>query len=76
MVYVPLFEDWIVMNYARLSVNVPCVVMGGAIVLSTRIVVPALDLFERPMGMPSFQKEVPYQNSMPLAASLTPSFPR
>ncbi len=65
-----------VMNYARPSVNLPCAVIRGAIVLSTRMAVSALVLFERPMGMPSFQKEVPCQNSMPLAASLTPSFPR
>jgi len=63
---VPLSGDWIVMNCARPLINVPWAVMKGAIILSTRMAVPALVLFERPMGMPSFQKEFPCQNSMPL----------
>jgi hypothetical protein len=42
------------MNYARPSIRVPCVVMNGAVALSTRMAVPMLILCERPIGMPSF----------------------
>ncbi len=73
MVNVPLSGNWIVLSYAWPSINVPWAVMRGAIVLSTRMAVPALVLFECPMGMPSFQKEFPCQNSMPLAEIWTPS---
>ncbi|CAK9191103.1 unnamed protein product [Sphagnum troendelagicum] len=35
-----------------------------------------LILWEHPIGMPSFQKELPRQNSMPLAEPWASSFPR
>jgi hypothetical protein len=44
MVRVPLSGDWTVMNSVRPSIRVPCVVMSGAITLSTRMAVPALVL--------------------------------
>ncbi len=44
--------------------------------LSTKMAVPTLILFECPIGMPSFQKEAPYQNSIPLVGIWTPFFPR
>ncbi len=67
MVKDPLSGDWSVMNYAHPSIRIPCSLMRGAIALSTRIVVPALVLCERPMGIPSFQKELPFQYSIPMA---------
>ncbi len=60
MVNMPLPRGWRVMNYARPSIRVPCVVMNGAVALSTRMAVPTLILCERPIGMPSFQKELSY----------------
>jgi hypothetical protein len=48
-----------VMNCARPSIRVPCTVMSGAVALSTRMAVLALVLYERPIRMPSFQKEFP-----------------
>lgn len=63
----PLLGDWKVMNCARPFIRVPCSLMSRAVALSTRMAVPALVLCERPMGMLSFQKEFPLQNSIPLA---------
>jgi hypothetical protein len=54
------------MNCAQPSIRIPCSLMSGAIAESTRMAMPALVLCERPMGIPSFQKELPFQNSIPL----------
>jgi hypothetical protein len=37
---------------------------------------PALILYEHPMGIPSFQKELPFQYSIPLVELWMPSFPK
>jgi hypothetical protein len=76
MVRVPLLGDWKVMNYARPSIRILCSLTRGAVALLTIIVVHALVLYERPMGIPSFQKELPFQNLIPLAELWIPSFPR
>ncbi len=65
-----------VMNWARPASKMPWSTMKGATVLSNRIAVPALVLWERPMGIPSFQNASPCQNSTPLAGSLSSTFPR
>lgn len=56
------------------STRVPWSVMNGAVALSTRIVVSALILCERPMGCP--RSRMPCQNSSPLAGSWVSTFPR
>ncbi len=65
-----------VMYWARPATSVPWSLMSGEIVLSTRIAVPALIPWERPIGIPSFQYDSPYQNSTPLAGSWASTFPR
>lgn len=54
----PLFESLRVMNYALPSRRMPLEVIWGVRDLSTKIEVPALNLYEHPIGMPWFQKEV------------------
>ncbi len=76
MVNVPLPGDWKVMDCMRPSIKISCAVMSGAVALSTKMAVSALVLCEHPMGMPSFQKALPCQNSIPLAESWMSSFPR
>lgn len=74
-VRVPLFGDWSVMYCALPSDSVPWSFTRRAIVLSTKIAVPTLNLCEVPIGIPSFQKEIPCQNLIPLPMLLIPSFP-
>ncbi len=64
------------MYWARPSIKILLSLTSGVIILSTRMAVPALILCERPMGIPSFQKELPFQYSIPLAKLWIPSFPR
>jgi len=64
------------MYWARPSIRILLSLTSGAIILSTRMNVPALILCEHPMGIPSFQKELPFQYSIPLAELWIPSFLR
>lgn len=64
------------MYCARPSTMIPWSLTSGAISLSTRIAIPALILCDLPMGIPSFQKEAPLQNFIPLLEFWNPSFPR
>jgi len=45
-------------------------------VMSRRMAVPTLVLYEVPMGILGFQKEAPFQNSIPFPALPKPFFPR
>ncbi len=73
----PLSGECRVTNCTLPSTRMPWSLMSGVVALSMRMAVPTLILWERPSGMPWFQKELPLQNSnpFPLAGFWLSSFP-
>ncbi len=76
IISVPLPAACNLINYARPSIKIPLSTTKGAVLLSTRMAVPALILWEGPMGIPGFQKEPPFQYSIPFPELLMPSWPK
>jgi hypothetical protein len=75
IVRVRLSGNWRVMNWAMPSIRIPLALTKGAIVLSTRMEVLALNLCEHPISMPWFQNAAPLRNSISfveLAQSISP----
>ncbi len=66
---------WRVMYWTLPSVRIPSSLMSGAVILSTRMAVPALVRWEFPIGIPGFQKAFPCQNSSPFVELVTPVCP-
>ncbi len=71
-----LSANWSVMYWARPSSRIPLSLTTEAVFLSTKMAMPTLVRCERPMGIPGFQKEQPFQNSIPFPALDAPSSPR
>lgn len=76
MVRESLSMSWSVMYWARPSSRIPFFFTSGVIILSTRMAMPVLVRCKHPMGIPGFQKELPFQYSIPLATLEMLSFPR
>ncbi len=64
------------MNWALPSMRILLSLIKGVIILSTSMEVPVLSLCERPIRIPWFQNDAPFQNSIPfveLAQSISPN---
>lgn len=72
----PLSGNWSVTYWAWPFSMIPFSLTKRVVILSTRMAVPALVRCKHPIGISGFQKELPFQYSIPFAELVMPSFPR